>query len=127
MIHKVALLFFFCITLHSFLWQTPTGISVKQGKNVTIICPLKTKKNIGVMTWYKQNSGQGVQLLLNYNFTVPPHVRYGEGINPHKYVVLPKTRPRAHYRLRIINVEEKDTATYYCGYSKKNQGNKNMP
>lgn len=113
--------------LLGFLWQTSTGLSVKQGQNVTLICSLKTKENIGVMTWYKQNPGYGVQMLLSYNISVPPHVHYTEGINTHRYVVLPRNRPRAHHRLRIISAEENDTATYYCGYSEKLEGKKNMP
>ncbi|KAB5559338.1 hypothetical protein PHYPO_G00027900 [Pangasianodon hypophthalmus] len=127
MIPKVALLFFFFITLLCFLWQNTTGILVKRGQNITLICPLKTKENIGIMTWYKQNPGQGVHLLLSYNFTVPPHVRYAEGINTRKYVVLPRNRPRAHPRLRILRAEENDTATYYCGYSEKVEEKNNKP
>ncbi|KAK2869014.1 hypothetical protein Q7C36_000885 [Tachysurus vachellii] len=120
MIHKVALLFFLCITLHSFLWQTSTGISVKRGKNVTLTCPLTPDKNIGTMTWYKQKPGQGVQLLLVYNFSVPPSVRYANGMNTHRYVVLPGKSARAHHRLRIISAAEYDAATYYCGFSERN-------
>ncbi|KAK3532974.1 hypothetical protein QTP70_006206 [Hemibagrus guttatus] len=123
MIPKVTLLFFLCITLHCFLWQTSTGISVKQGRNVTLTCPLKPNNKIGTMTWYKQNPGHGVQLLLIYNFTVPPHIRYGIGINTHRYVVLPQNRSRAYHRLRIISAAENDAATYYCGYSEKNIDN----
>lgn len=113
--------------LPGYLWQTSTGLSVKRGQNVTLICPLKIKKNIGVLTWYKQNPDHSVQLLLNYNFTVPLHMHYAEGINTEKYVVFPQNRPRAHHRLEIITAEENDTATYYCGYSEKTQGKYNMP
>ncbi|KAF5909959.1 putative immune-type receptor 7 precursor [Clarias magur] len=115
-----------CVFL-GILWQTSIGISVKQGQNVTLICPLKTKENIGVMTWYKQNPGQGVKLLLTHNFTVPPFVRYANGFHTSRYVVLRRNRPRVHYRLRIISAEENDTATYYCGYSDRPDQKKNMP
>ncbi|XP_053369278.1 secreted immunoglobulin domain 1 [Clarias gariepinus] len=127
MIHKIALLCFPCTILHCILWQMSIGISVKQGQNVTLICPLKTKENIGVMTWYKQNPGQGVKLLLTHNFSAPPCVRYAKGFHTYRYVVLRRNRPRVHYRLRIISAEENDTATYYCGYSDKPEEKRNMP
>ncbi|XP_046713562.1 secreted immunoglobulin domain 1 isoform X1 [Silurus meridionalis] len=126
MIIKVALVFFFGTALHCLLWRTSTCISVKKGQNVTLSCPLKIKENIGAVTWYKQNSGEGVNLLLNYNLTVPPHVRYAAGVNKHRYVVLHRNRNRVRPRLRILNVEEIDTATYYCGYSEKPQEQKDI-
>ncbi|TSM94684.1 hypothetical protein Baya_8479 [Bagarius yarrelli] len=77
------------------------------------------------MTWYKQVPYWSVQLLLSYNIIAPSHVRYAKEINQHRYIVLPRSRPRNPHRLRIISVAENDTATYYCGYSEgKNIGNK---
>ncbi|KAI4886384.1 hypothetical protein NFI96_006624 [Prochilodus magdalenae] len=107
------------------LWQTSTSVSVKQGKNVTLTCPLKTSVSVGVVSWYKQNPGEGPNLLLSYNVTTPWIFRYAEGLNSHRYVVLAREQSKALHRLRIITTEEKDTATYYCSYSEKmNEGQK---
>ncbi|KAG9266703.1 secreted immunoglobulin domain 1 [Astyanax mexicanus] len=119
---RTAPLLLLTLTLHCFLWQTSINLSVKPGKNVTLSCPLKTSMSIGIVSWYKQNPGEGPNMLLSYSITTPWTVRYAEGLNPHRYVVLARRVSRAHPRLRILTTQENDTATYYCSYSEKSEG-----
>ncbi|KAL6469244.1 hypothetical protein MHYP_G00227680 [Metynnis hypsauchen] len=125
--NKAELLFLLSLMLHCLLWQTSTSVSVKQGRNVTLTCPLKTSVSIGIVSWYKQNLGEGPNMLLSYNVTMPWTVHYAEGLNSHRYVVLARDGSKARHRLRIITTEEKDTATYYCSYSEKMNETQKMP
>ncbi|XP_062868447.1 secreted immunoglobulin domain 1 [Trichomycterus rosablanca] len=119
MIHKVNRLLFLCLTLNC--------ISVNQGRNVTLTCPLKISASVGILSWYKQNAEEGPHILLTYILTSPSDVLYAEGIDTHRYVVLIKKQFKSRHRLQILAAEEKDTAIYYCGYSEKMDEIKKKP
>ncbi|KAL1265529.1 hypothetical protein QQF64_003556 [Cirrhinus molitorella] len=77
-----------CLALHCFLWKSSLTVSVQQGQNVTLSCPLIPNSNDGVLSWYKQTPWHGPQLILSYNITNTSQVRYGMGLDHSRYVVL---------------------------------------
>ncbi|RXN31881.1 immunoglobulin lambda light chain [Labeo rohita] len=57
------------LALQCFLWKSSLTVSVQQGQNVTLSCPLIPNSSYGVLSWYKQTSWHGPRLILSYNIT----------------------------------------------------------
>ncbi|XP_039467476.1 immunoglobulin lambda-1 light chain-like isoform X2 [Oreochromis aureus] len=90
------------------LTQKPV-LSVRKGETATMDCNLGTVTNSGVR-WYKQISGfpQFVVYFI-HSSSVPT---YGSGFSSPKFTSTHQSR--SDYRLIINNVEEGDSAVYYC-------------
>ncbi|XP_067287607.1 secreted immunoglobulin domain 1 [Pseudorasbora parva] len=102
-------------------WKSSLNVSVEQGQNVTLSCPLITKSSKGVLSWYKQTPGQGPQLILSYNVTNTSLVRYSTGLDQSRYAISTREGLNLRHLLQIITALRNDTGTYYCGFSDKNQ------
>ncbi|TWW70084.1 hypothetical protein D4764_18G0008900 [Takifugu flavidus] len=74
-----------CVSAVTVLTQKPTVVSLSRGESVTMDCNLGTGTNVGA--WYKQVPGGVPQFVLS----------------------------TSDYRLMINNLEEGDSAVYYCG------------
>ncbi|KAK9966366.1 hypothetical protein ABG768_003483 [Culter alburnus] len=109
-----------CLALHCFFWKTSLNVSVPQGQNVTLSCPLMPNSSKGVLSWYKQTPGQGPQLILSYNVTDTSEVRYGTGLDQSRYAILTREGLKLRHLLQIFTTLQNDTGTYYCGFSDKN-------
>lgn len=97
------------------------NLSVQQGQNVTLTCPLRPSGRVGVMSWYKQMPGHGPQFILSHSLTNTSHVHYGSGLNHSRYAVLTSDGLKSSHHLQIIMTLENDTGVYYCGFADKNQ------
>lgn len=111
--------------ISGFFWKTSLNVSVPQGQNVTLSCPLPTLRSKGVLSWYKQTPGQGPQLILSYNVTDTSDVRYGMGLDQSRYAILTREGLKLRHLLQIITTLRNDTGTYYCGFSDKNLTQRN--
>ncbi|XP_074042989.1 T-cell receptor gamma chain V region PT-gamma-1/2 [Sinocyclocheilus anshuiensis] len=109
------------LALHCFLWKTSLNVSVQQGQNVTLSCPLMINSSKGVLSWYKQTPWHGPQLILSYNITNTSRVRRGTGLDHSRYTVLTREGLNLRHLLQILTTLQNDTGTYYCGFSDKNQ------
>uniref|UniRef100_A0A669DYZ8 Ig-like domain-containing protein n=1 Tax=Oreochromis niloticus TaxID=8128 RepID=A0A669DYZ8_ORENI len=90
------------------LTQKPV-LSVRKGETATMDCNLGTVTNSGVR-WYKQISGfPQFVLYFIHSSSVPT---YGSGFSSPKFTSTHQSR--SDYRLIINNVEEGDSAVYYC-------------
>ncbi len=107
--------------ISGFLWKTSLNVSVQQGQNVTLSCPLMPNSSKGVLSWYRQTAWHGLQLILSYNITNTSQVRYGTGLDHSRYAVLTREGLNPRHLLQIITTLQNDTGTYYCGFSGKNQ------
>lgn len=96
------------------------NVSVKQGQNIALTCPLNPNSSVGVISWYKQPPGQEPQFILSHNLTNTSHVHYGSGLNHSRYVVFTSDGLTTHYHLQIITTLKNDTGVYYCGFADKN-------
>ncbi|XP_056108610.1 secreted immunoglobulin domain 1 [Rhinichthys klamathensis goyatoka] len=108
------------LALHCFFWKTSLNVSVLQGQNVTLSCPLMPNSSQGVLSWYKQTPGQGPELILSYNVTNTSQVRYGTRLDQSRYAILTREGLKLRHLLQIITTLRNDTGTYYCGFSDKN-------
>ncbi|XP_056323636.1 secreted immunoglobulin domain 1 [Danio aesculapii] len=118
---NIKLLSLLYLTLHCFIWRTSLTISVQQGQNVTLSCPLMPNSSEGVLSWYKQTAGQGLCIILSYNITNTSIVRYGMGLDQSRYAILTREGLNSRHFLQIITTLRNDTGTYYCGFSDKQQ------
>ncbi|XP_050978279.1 secreted immunoglobulin domain 1 [Labeo rohita] len=109
------------LALQCFLWKSSLTVSVQQGQNVTLSCPLIPNSSYGVLSWYKQTSWHGPRLILSYNITNTSLVRYGAGLDHSRYAVFTSEGLNTCHLLQIIKTLRNDTGTYYCGFSDKNQ------
>ncbi|XP_043108799.1 secreted immunoglobulin domain 1 [Puntigrus tetrazona] len=107
------------LALHCSLWKTSLNVSVQQGKNVTLSCPLTPNSSKGVLSWYKQSPRHGPQLILSYNITNTSQVRYGTGQDHSRYTVSASEGLNPRHLLQITTTFRNDTGTYYCSFSDK--------
>lgn len=107
--------------ISGFLWNSSLSVSVQQGQNVTLSCPLMANSSHGVLSWYKQTLWHEPQLILSYNITDTSRVRYGTGLDRSRYAILTRKGSNPRHLLQIITTLRNDTGTYYCGFSDKNK------
>ncbi|KAL2090140.1 hypothetical protein ACEWY4_014828 [Coilia grayii] len=113
--------------LHCVSWAADTGVAVTRGQSATLQCPLETNLTEGMISWYKQISGEGPNLVLSYALSGYSEIRYGVGFHPDRFSVQPKTNDSQAHQLLISTTEETDSATYYCGISDRNETGQNRP
>uniref|UniRef100_A0A3P8R3R6 Ig-like domain-containing protein n=1 Tax=Astatotilapia calliptera TaxID=8154 RepID=A0A3P8R3R6_ASTCA len=91
------------------LTQKPPVLSVRKGETATMDCNLGTVTN--TVYWYKQIPG-GVPQFVLYFYHSWSSPTYGSGFSSPKFTSTHQSTK--DYRLIIKNVEERDSAVYYC-------------
>uniref|UniRef100_A0A096MIA4 Ig-like domain-containing protein n=1 Tax=Poecilia formosa TaxID=48698 RepID=A0A096MIA4_POEFO len=99
-----------CVSGVTVLTQTPPVVTVRKGETATMDCNLGTVTN-SAARWYKQIPGEIPQFVLNFHrsYSSPS---YGSGFSSPKFTSTHQST--TNYCLTINNVEERDSAVYYC-------------
>uniref|UniRef100_A0AAX7VBQ0 Ig-like domain-containing protein n=1 Tax=Astatotilapia calliptera TaxID=8154 RepID=A0AAX7VBQ0_ASTCA len=98
-----------CVSGVTVLTQKPPVLSVRKGETATMDCNLGTVTNY--VYWYKQIPG-GVPQFVLYFYHSSSSPSYGSGFSSPKFTSTHQSTK--DYRLIIKNVEERDSAVYYC-------------
>ncbi|KAL3987006.1 cyclin-dependent kinase 8/11 [Sarotherodon galilaeus] len=98
-----------CVSGVTVVTQKPV-LSVRKGETATMDCNLGTVTN-NVAAWYKQIPG-GVPQFVLYFYHSHSSPTYGSGFSSSKFTSTHQST--TDYRLIIKNVEEGDSAVYYC-------------
>uniref|UniRef100_A0A672YDN2 Ig-like domain-containing protein n=1 Tax=Sphaeramia orbicularis TaxID=375764 RepID=A0A672YDN2_9TELE len=99
-----------CVSGVTVVTQKPPVVTVEKGETVTMDC------NLGRVTgssccWYKQSPGGVPQFILhNHHSWGSPN--YGSGFSSPKFTS--NHQSQTDYQLIINNVQEGDSAVYYC-------------
>ncbi|XP_063759777.1 immunoglobulin lambda-1 light chain-like isoform X9 [Eleginops maclovinus] len=98
-----------CVSGATVVTQKPV-VTVRKGMTASMDCNLGTVTDSGAR-WYKQIPGGVPQLVLNgyHGWSAP---KYGSGFSSPKFKSTHQST--SDYRLIISNVEEGDSAVYYC-------------
>uniref|UniRef100_A0A3B5KT58 Ig-like domain-containing protein n=1 Tax=Takifugu rubripes TaxID=31033 RepID=A0A3B5KT58_TAKRU len=99
-----------CVSAVTVLTQKPTVVSLSRGESVTMDCNLGTGTNYA--GWYKQVPGGVPQFILKW-YHGDSSVTYGSGFSSPRFTSTHQST--SDYRLMINNLEEGDSAVYYCG------------
>ncbi|XP_068192760.1 immunoglobulin lambda-1 light chain-like isoform X1 [Antennarius striatus] len=99
-----------CVSGVTVVTQTPPVVTVRKGETVTMNCNLGSVTN-SEASWYKQSPGGVPQWVLRFHHSYSS-VYYGSGFSAPKFTSTHQSR--SDYRLIISNVEEGDSAVYYC-------------
>ncbi|XP_074512642.1 immunoglobulin lambda-1 light chain-like [Sebastes fasciatus] len=99
-----------CVSGVTVVTQKPPVVAVRKGETTTMDCNLGTVTNYQVI-WYKQIPGGVPQFVLYFyhSMSAPAH---GSGFTSPKFTSTHQST--SDYRLIINNVEEGDSAVYYC-------------
>nr|XP_040046032.1 immunoglobulin lambda-1 light chain-like isoform X7 [Gasterosteus aculeatus aculeatus] len=98
-----------CVSGVTVVTQKPV-VAVTTGETVTIDCNLGTVTNSDAR-WYKQIPGGVPQFVLSYHHS-DSSPTYGTGFSSPKFTSTHQST--SDYRLTIKNIEEGDSAVYYC-------------
>ncbi|KAL7378949.1 hypothetical protein ABVT39_021008 [Epinephelus coioides] len=90
--------------------QKPPVVTLRKGETATMDCNLGTVTDSAAF-WYKQIPGGVPQHILRFRHTWSSVV-YGSGFSSSKFTS--NHQSTTDYRLIINNVEEGDSAVYYC-------------
>nr|XP_046197081.1 immunoglobulin lambda-1 light chain-like [Oncorhynchus gorbuscha] len=88
----------------------PPVVTVRKGETATLDCNLGTVDNSA--HWYKQVPGGVPQYVLQWYYYNWTSVKYGSGFSSPKFTS--DHQSISDYSLIINNVEEEDSAVYYC-------------
>ncbi|KAM6905599.1 immunoglobulin lambda-1 light chain-like [Xenentodon cancila] len=99
-----------CVSGVTVVTQKPPVVTVTKGETVTMDCNLGTVTNYAAF-WYKQIPGKVPQFVL-YFYRSSSSPTYGCGFSSPKFTCTHQST--TDYRLIISNVEEGDSAVYYC-------------
>ncbi|KAI3359194.1 hypothetical protein L3Q82_002723 [Scortum barcoo] len=99
-----------CVSGVTVLTQKPPVVTVRKGETATMDCNLGTVTDSGAR-WYKQIPG-GVPQFVLYFYHSDSSPTYGSGFSSPKFTTTHQST--SDYRLIINNVEEGDSAVYYC-------------
>ncbi|XP_042249858.1 immunoglobulin lambda-1 light chain-like isoform X2 [Thunnus maccoyii] len=99
-----------CVSGVTVVTQKPPVVTVRKGETVTMDCNLGTVTNERAC-WYKQIPGGVPQHVLRF-YHGWSSVYYGSGFSSPKFTS--NHQSKSDYRLIINNVEEGDSAVYYC-------------
>ncbi|KAL7378221.1 hypothetical protein ABVT39_010480 [Epinephelus coioides] len=99
-----------CVSGVTVLTQKPPVVTLRKGETATMDCNLGTVTN-DAARWYKQIPGGVTQFVLIFDrsWSSP---KYGSGFSSPKFTSTRQST--SDYRLIINNVEEGDSAVYYC-------------
>ncbi|TKS92023.1 Immunoglobulin lambda-1 light chain [Collichthys lucidus] len=98
-----------CVSGVTVVTQKPPVVALRKGETATMDCNLGTGTNRAV--WYKQIPG-GVPQFVLYFHQSHSSPTYGSGFSSPKFTSTHQSQ--SDYRLIINNVEEGDSAVYYC-------------
>nr|ADD81221.1 immunoglobulin light chain [Larimichthys crocea] len=99
-----------CVSGVTVVTQKPPVVTLRKGETATMDCNLGTVTNYEAV-WYKQIPGGVPQYILRFHHSwSSPY--YGSGFSSPKFTST--HRSKSDYRLIINNVEEGDSAVYYC-------------
>ncbi|XP_053194287.1 immunoglobulin lambda-1 light chain-like [Scomber japonicus] len=99
-----------CVSGVTVVTQKPPVVTVRKGETATMDCNLGTVTNDAVR-WYKQIPGGVPQYVLTFYHSWSS-VKYGSGFSSPKFTC--NHQSTSDYRLIINNVEEGDSAVYFC-------------
>ncbi|XP_064816525.1 immunoglobulin lambda-1 light chain-like isoform X1 [Oncorhynchus masou masou] len=91
--------------------QTPSVLTVSTKGTATFHCDI-TKNQGNYVNWYKQVPGGAPQYVLRYHYTSDSPDEYGSGFSSDRFTS--KATSDKDYQFIISNVEETDSAVYYC-------------
>uniref|UniRef100_A0A673W5J8 Ig-like domain-containing protein n=1 Tax=Salmo trutta TaxID=8032 RepID=A0A673W5J8_SALTR len=91
--------------------QTPSVLTVSTKGTATFHCDI-TKDENNYVNWYKQVPGGVPQYVLSYYYTNNSPDEYGSGFSSDRFTS--KATSDKDYQFIISNVEETDSAVYYC-------------
>uniref|UniRef100_A0A3Q1JP27 Ig-like domain-containing protein n=1 Tax=Anabas testudineus TaxID=64144 RepID=A0A3Q1JP27_ANATE len=98
-----------CVSGVTVVTQKPPVVTVRKGETAIMDCNLGIRYDKAV--WYKQIPGGVPQFFLRY-FHTDSSPTYGSGFSSPKFTCTHQSA--SDYRLIIKNVEEGDSAVYYC-------------
>uniref|UniRef100_A0A3Q4I6K4 Ig-like domain-containing protein n=1 Tax=Neolamprologus brichardi TaxID=32507 RepID=A0A3Q4I6K4_NEOBR len=98
-----------CVSGVTVLTQKPPVLSVRKGETATMDCNLGTVDS--TVYWYKQIPGGVPQFVLYFHHSYSSPT-YASGFSSPKFTSTHQST--TDYRLIIKNVEEGDSAVYYC-------------
>nr|XP_046272229.1 immunoglobulin lambda-1 light chain-like isoform X1 [Scatophagus argus]XP_046272230.1 immunoglobulin lambda-1 light chain-like isoform X2 [Scatophagus argus] len=99
-----------CVSGVTVVTQKPPVVTLRTGETATMDCNLGTVTNYQAV-WYKQIPGGVPQFVLRFHHSwSSPY--YGSGFSSPKFKSTHQSQ--SDYRLIINNVEERDSAVYYC-------------
>ncbi|XP_071256103.1 immunoglobulin lambda-1 light chain-like isoform X5 [Salvelinus alpinus] len=91
--------------------QTPSVLTVSTKGTATFYCDINKDENKYVI-WYKQVPGGAPQYVLRFYRTHDSPNQYGSGFSSDRFTS--KATSDKDYQFIISNVEETDSAVYYC-------------
>ncbi|XP_038844237.1 immunoglobulin lambda-1 light chain-like [Salvelinus namaycush] len=91
--------------------QTPSVLTVSTKGTATFYCDI-TKDESNYVSWYKQVPGGAPQYVLRFYYTNDSPDEYGSGFSSDRFTS--KATSNKDYQFIISNVEETDSAVYYC-------------
>ncbi|KAL0993515.1 hypothetical protein UPYG_G00109000 [Umbra pygmaea] len=91
--------------------QTPPVLTVSTKTTATFYCDI-TKDEGNYVYWYKQVPGGAPQYILRFHYSDSYVDEYGSGFSSDRFTS--KATSNKDYQLIISNVEETDSAVYYC-------------
>ncbi|XP_078017635.1 immunoglobulin lambda-1 light chain-like isoform X2 [Epinephelus lanceolatus] len=99
-----------CVSGVTVVTQKPPVVTLRKGETATMDCNLGTVTGSSAR-WYKQIPGGAPQYVLKFHHGWSS-VEYGSGFSSPKFTS--NHQSTTDYRLIINNVEEGDSAVYYC-------------
>ncbi|XP_073350777.1 immunoglobulin lambda-1 light chain-like [Pagrus major] len=99
-----------CVSGVTVVTQKPPVVRLRRGETATMDCNLGTI-TVSAARWYKQVPGGVPQYVLRF-YHGWSSVYYGSGFSSPKFTSTHQSQ--SDYRLMINNVEEGDSAVYYC-------------
>ncbi|TKS92022.1 Immunoglobulin lambda-1 light chain [Collichthys lucidus] len=99
-----------CVSAVTVVTQKPPVVALRKGETATMDCNLGTVTN-SAARWYKQIPGGVPQYVLRF-YRSDSSPTYGSGFSSPKFTSTHQSQ--SDYRLIINNVEEGDSAVYYC-------------
>ncbi|XP_023265857.1 immunoglobulin lambda-1 light chain-like [Seriola lalandi dorsalis] len=99
-----------CVSGVTVVTQKPPVVTLRKGETATMDCNLGTVTD-SAARWYKQTPGGVPQYILRFYHTNSAPT-YGSGFSSPKFTS--NHQSTSDYRLIINNVEEGDSAVYYC-------------
>ncbi|KAM4598494.1 immunoglobulin lambda-1 light chain-like isoform 1-T1 [Polymixia lowei] len=98
------------VSCHKEVTQTPSIISVNEQQTATFYCDI-TKNEGYYVHWYKQVPGGVPAYILRFYYSHSSPDQYGSGFTSERFTSKAQS---TNYQLIINNVEETDSAVYYC-------------
>ncbi|XP_034046181.1 immunoglobulin lambda-1 light chain-like isoform X3 [Thalassophryne amazonica] len=99
-----------CVSGVTVVTQKPAVVTVTTGNTATMNCNLGTDTGY-VISWYKQIPGGVPQFVLYYHHSHSTPT-YGSGFSSPKFTSTHQSK--TDYRFIINNVDQSDSAVYYC-------------